>query len=282
MKMENELVQGSDQWKQWRKTAGIGGSEASICLGVNPWRTRHNLWLEKVGLTQGIEQNEAMRRGLELEPYARDWAERELGLSFIPTVRKSRTVDFMFGSADGWNEDNAVLLEIKSPMNGLHDKVPDYYLPQCYHLMVVFEVKKMLYMSFDGCHGKIIEVYKDDPYIENLIEAEREFWHHVQSFTEPELTDRDYIKREDKEYQEKLMVYLNNKEQAKKWKELEDRSKDELVSMTERNTICNGCKISQRTRQGNVDYRELTKQLEISEFVVSQYKKQPTTFWDIR
>lgn len=278
--MEIQLVQGSDEWKKWRKN-GLGGSDAPIVMQVSPWRSPHDLWLEKCGLKEAQPTTQAMQRGLNLEGAALEFAEREIGVKFSPTVRKSRNVPYIYASLDGISEDG-LAIEVKCPMRGLHDELPPHYLPQVQHQLFCIEAKMMLYMSFDGVQGKIIEVKRDDAYIEKLIEAERDFWHCVTSFTEPELSERDYIVRDDNEYRDKLMIYLNNRQNKQKWQELEDRSKEELIAMTSRNTQCMGVKIAQRARQGAVDYKTMTKDLDIGNDVITRYKKQPVKYWEIK
>src|SRR5512138_2400103 len=49
-----------------RKT-GLGGSDSPVVLGVSPFTTRKELWLEKMGLSEPKEESPAMRRGNFLE-----------------------------------------------------------------------------------------------------------------------------------------------------------------------------------------------------------------------
>lgn len=278
--MENQLVQGSDEWKKWRKN-GLGGSDAPIVMQVSPWRSPHDLWLEKCGLKEAQPTTQAMQRGLDLEGAALEFAEREIGVKFSPTVRKSRNVPFIYASLDGMSEDG-LAIEVKCPMRGLHDEIPSHYYPQVQHQLFCIEAKVMLYMSFDGVQGKIIEVKRDDAYIENLIEQEKQFWYHVQNFIEPELSERDYVKRNDPEYQEKLLIYLQNKHNAKMWDELAEKAKAELTAITTENTSCMGCKISKRVRVGNVDYKQLTSDLGVDADTLNKYRKPPINFWEVK
>lgn len=61
------------------RTTRIGASEAAAILGLSPYKTPYEVWLEK---TRRIEQwtgNEATRAGQRLEPLLLDHAERDLG-----------------------------------------------------------------------------------------------------------------------------------------------------------------------------------------------------------
>jgi putative phage-type endonuclease len=284
--METHLEPGSDSWKFYRSNS-IGASDAPIILGDSPYKTPHTLWCEKLGLKESTFTNSAMSRGVTLEPFARDWCERELGVDLPPIFMKHKSISFIHANLDGYNVEQGVCVEIKCGSRVEHEdaklgKSPKKYFAQFQHQLEVTGLKKMFYVSYDGESGIIVEIRRDDSYIENMIEEEKRFWTHVQNFVEPELSDRDYIKRDDKEYQEQLMIYLHNKKQAKHWKELEEQSKEIVTSMTETNTICNGCKILKRTMPGIVDYKKLTTDLDISPEVVNKYRKQPTSHWMIR
>lgn len=59
-----------EEWLAARKPY-IGGSEVAIILGLSPWKTPVDLWLEKTGRRQTEDTpSEAMRLGNELEDYA--------------------------------------------------------------------------------------------------------------------------------------------------------------------------------------------------------------------
>jgi putative phage-type endonuclease len=50
------------------RAKGIGSSDAPVILGVDPFRTPHDLWLQKTGRVPPVEENDAMRLGSVLEP----------------------------------------------------------------------------------------------------------------------------------------------------------------------------------------------------------------------
>ena len=57
-----------EAWLAERKS-GIGGSDAAAVLGVSPWRTPVDVWLDKTGRAPQKEETEAMRIGTELEDF---------------------------------------------------------------------------------------------------------------------------------------------------------------------------------------------------------------------
>ena len=60
-----------EEWLKYR-TQGIGGSDVSIIAGINPYKSVHQLWLEKTGQTQPEEgDSEYTHFGTLLEPIVR-------------------------------------------------------------------------------------------------------------------------------------------------------------------------------------------------------------------
>lgn len=66
-----------EEWKS-KRIKGIGGSDASTLIGMNPWKDNNTLWKEKKGLiipkdvlndaiTYGIEAEEPLRKLFELD-----------------------------------------------------------------------------------------------------------------------------------------------------------------------------------------------------------------------
>ena len=186
---EEELQQGSAEWLLWRKGivgAGeegaaeltLGGSEIAPLMYLSPYATPFDLYQQKMGLVQKEFSPYAikvMNRGTFLEPFARKFYEK--GNYFLWNGNKYEPVDrdevvtrqlcaihpeklWMRTSLDGLTEDNATVLEIKSPASlDNHTKqtkdgiVPAYRYPQLQWQIAVmrehFEgVEKVDYISF--------------------------------------------------------------------------------------------------------------------------------------
>ena len=63
-----------EDWLKGRESLhGIGGSDASAALGLNPWRTNLDLWEIKTGRKEApdISDNERVQYGQDAEPYLR-------------------------------------------------------------------------------------------------------------------------------------------------------------------------------------------------------------------
>jgi putative phage-type endonuclease len=99
MKIIEGLEQGTDEWLKFRQSH-LGASDASTVMGLNPWRTRKQLWEEKVlGWTQELNAN--MARGQMMEVFARAEYQLVTNLFVIPMVGESIMFPFISASFDG-------------------------------------------------------------------------------------------------------------------------------------------------------------------------------------
>ena len=82
-----------DEWLKGRADLhGIGGSDASAAIGMNPWRTNTDLWQIKTGRKKApdISDNERVHYGQEAEQYIRRLYqlkhEKDMEVQYIPDV----------------------------------------------------------------------------------------------------------------------------------------------------------------------------------------------------
>lgn len=256
MKILN-IEQGSPEWLALRKNK-IGASDAPVLMEVSPWRTPYQLWSEKMGLSE-TEQNQSMRRGLELEPIARQKFVDEIGYGVSPVVALHDSISYMLASFDGLSDSGEIAVEIKCPGREDHEMAMDgiiteKYVPQLQHQMEVADIDSMFYFSYSERSYKIIEINRDHKYIKDIIEKEKAFWDCMQNLEAPDLIDRDYIKMENPEWDEleKEWMYLsqfeNRKEQVRK----------RLIEIAQnKNARGNYIKLSKVMRKGNVDYKSV-------------------------
>lgn len=183
------LKQGSEEWLRFRRSH-ICASDASSILGCNPYKSILQLYEEKVfGFEQEI--NHFMSRGIELEAIALELFEKETGLTMFPAVVKHDSIDWMAASLDGLTIDRKKAVEIKCNGKKNHElalkgKVPNHYNAQIQHQLACTGLEFVYYYSFTGQDGVIIEVKRDQEFIEVMIEKEREFWNNLQALRPPE------------------------------------------------------------------------------------------------
>lgn len=183
-----------EQWLEYRRS-GIGGSDASTVVGLNPWSSPYVLFCDKMGALPEKDDSEAMRQGRDLEQYVADrWMER--------TGKRCRRNNFMWRStvwpwmlADIDREvvgENAGLECKTTSVYNRHDfasgEVPLTYYVQCQHYMAVMGFDRM-YLAVlvlnRGFYDFIIE--RDEEEIEALTAAEEEFWDRLQREEPPEI-----------------------------------------------------------------------------------------------
>lgn len=273
------------QWLNWRR-GGIGSSDAAVIVGVSPWRTPYQIWEEKLfGISDQVE-NSSMTRGKELEEKARRQFEDLMGVSVFPSNVVNPNTQWLRASLDGICPDEKVLVEIKCPNKDDHGmavakKIPEKYWPQCQHQLAVTGLPGMYYYSFDGSRGVVVEVARDQSYIDQLFQKEQEFWSLVLSRKPPELTDRDKLSMEDNhqwmELSEKWKEAVRN---LKDMEAAEKFLKDQLIEIANgRNSVGNGVSLSKSIVKGAVDCDRIVETYGIDK---EQYRKNPFTKWTIR
>ena len=67
-KIANVSKLSREEWLELRKK-GIGGSDAAAACGLNPWKSKAQLYFEKTGQSVKDIDNEILRQGRDLEDY---------------------------------------------------------------------------------------------------------------------------------------------------------------------------------------------------------------------
>lgn len=172
------------QWLKWRM-GGIGASEAPAVMNATPFSNPQKLWDLKTGRRAPEPVTYPMRRGIELEPKAREAYEAKTGIRMQTDVfLEHSNLRFIRASYDGINSYAERALEIKCPGRvdqavAAQGKIPEKYLWQCVHLAMVSNLPHVDYWSFDGRDGILVRYKRDEKLETELIEAETIFWWHV-------------------------------------------------------------------------------------------------------
>lgn len=200
IKIANKLDQGSRDWLTDR-ARGIGASETSILLGLSPWNTKFQLWMQKTGLGFSPSPNQfalrAMIRGNLAEPHGRKLFEAKMGCKFDPINLVHEELPYVKASLDGYNAEKKAILELKAPgKTGLADarkgKIPKYYYPQIQQQLLLAKADVCYYVVYDGESEIIVqEVKPDKAYQDMLIVEIKKFWKLVEAKTPPKLSVKD-------------------------------------------------------------------------------------------
>jgi putative phage-type endonuclease len=186
---------------------GIGGSDAAPALGISPWKSPLELFLDKREKRVGIGTLEAMRWGTLLEPVIRqEYSNLTRRVVRMPegTLRHPRH-KFMLAHVDGVTDDGRIF-EAKTARSAEGwgrtgtDEVPHHYLVQVQHYMAVSGLSAAdIAVLIGGSDFRIYEILADTELQGEIIEGEREFWKLVEDGTPPppnwDTIDIDLLKR---------------------------------------------------------------------------------------
>lgn len=179
-----DLAQGTPEWLAWR-SGGIGASDAPVIMGENPWKSVDELLATKLGLRGENEPNEAMLRGLQLEPEARDLYITKTGRTVSPACVQSLHYEWLRASIDGMTDVGDAIMEIKCGESAYRKvsqkrRIPDYYYGQVQHALAVTGLRAMDFWCYwPDKEPLIVVVPRDEEYIERLLKAELAFWQRV-------------------------------------------------------------------------------------------------------
>lgn len=275
-----DIEQGSPAWLALRKTK-ITATDSCIIMGASHWKTKTQLYYEKLSDETHTYTNERMQRGLDLEPMARDLFNLKVGFDMKPAVIVK---DWLMASLDGKDEDSGSILEIKCP--GEHDhaialagKTPEHYYPQLQHQMYVADVDFMYYFSFDGLDGAIVKVKRDDEYINKMLQECKKFYDCLINKTPPEPETDDYIIREDETWKECASKWMAVNSQIKALEAQEEKLRKQLVFLSgSSNAKGAGIYLCQIQRKGNIQYGDIP---ELKGVNLDLYRKPQSSNWRI-
>lgn len=195
-------VKDAEDHEKWleARALGIGGSDAAVIMGMNPYKSPYQLWLEKTGQAEApdLSHVQAVYWGSKNEANIADWFQETTGKK----VRKlgtlqSRSQPFMLANVDRAVMGEEAGLEIKTAgvsqaKKWKGDEIPDAYYCQCLHYLAVTGADRWYIAVLIGGNEalyKTVERNEDD--IKALIEAEAGFWKLVETKTPPPVDGSD-------------------------------------------------------------------------------------------
>ena len=190
-----------EDWLEVRKT-GIGSSDAAASVGLNPYKSQLELWIEKTGRDGSLpkidpkDEESPIFWGSILEPlvaafYTRRTDNRVRKINAVlqhPDPDKAWMLANIDREVIGAND--VQILECKTAgIQGSRlwkDGVPEYVQLQVHHqLAVTGKQAADVAVLIGGQHLEIHRIERDEGLIRNLIQLEREFWHYVETDTPP-------------------------------------------------------------------------------------------------
>lgn len=209
--IKKESNRPTEEWRELRRK-GIGSSDAAVILGLNPYKTPLELYLEKIG-EKPAEQEETLKLkfGIEVEPLIARMFEEKTGLIVRNDfkMRLHPQYPFIFANLDrtivSHNDSGPGILEIKTASEAYQktweDEVPPNYYVQIQHQMAVTGYKygyfAILFMGYTGIKDfMVIEVKRDDGFINDVLLPQLiDFWtNHVEKYNPPAPSNTDDLK----------------------------------------------------------------------------------------
>lgn len=280
--------------KEWhtRRLTGIGSSDAPIIMGVSPFMTRYELWLEKTGRGASRADTWATDKGKEMEKIARANYELEHNVDMPPREMVHSRLPYLRANLDGFG--NGIVLEIKCDGREDHQlalmgMVPEKYFPQVQHQMFVSGALKAHYYSFHAGKGALVEVPRDYEYIKTkLLPALDSFWKMVENNIEPPLSADDYKdinSGPDGTLAALVSNWINSKARFEKAKREEKEAREAVIERLTTNGDPHpkwrylDTTISKTVRKGNVDYNKIPALKEVD---LEQFRDKGTEYWTFR
>lgn len=190
------------------RRTGLGGSDCAVVFGLNPYRTRLQLYLEKIGELPpaDLSDNESVQWGVRLEDLvAQVYAER-MGVKVRRNNRTLRhpTMPFLMAHLDREVVGQDTLLECKTAGEYMSSQwgaemtaeVPQHYLMQCLHYMVVTGKSEAHLAALIGGNKHRIYVIKAADFQREMAAIPptlERFWQRIQNREPPSVSNLDDV-----------------------------------------------------------------------------------------
>ena len=180
----------SKDWHEARQ--GIGGSDISAVMDMNPWKSAYQLWAEKSGLIpDDLEPSMPMKLGTAFEPAIRQlFAEENKEWLTVHETGTWQSIEnpVMKANPDGiieWANGKLGVLEIKFTRQ-YWDDLPEYYNMQVQYYLAVLGLDTGVVVAVSGGDYREFEVKKDNTLIEAMKTRLRGFCDLLEANTPPD------------------------------------------------------------------------------------------------
>jgi len=220
-----------EAWLEARKL-GIGGSDAGAILGLNPYKSAYDVWLDKTRRSAPSMITAAMMRGITLEPVAAELYAEKTGRQLRrQPLKKHPEYPFIIGNVDRQilavgDVSSTGVLEIKCPglrtMANIKNRgLPDYMVAQIMHYLAVYGYEWGSFALFNAENWDIFhfDIEADPKLIEQIVQAEVDFWKYVEKDTPPPTEPVEAIEMPEVEG---ALIYVDGEEWIKAAKDFQE------------------------------------------------------------
>jgi len=197
-------------WLEKRRT-GIAVSDFSAILGLSPFKSPVQVYMDKIGLVEDREETLAMKLGRRLEPIIGELFTERTALQIVPgEITQHPTHPLILGTPDFLVVDRPAGMEAKTTAwaredewgEEMTDLVPMQYLIQCLGYLEITEREEwFLSLLVGGSRDfRIYRIPRNAEQQKRLIDFAENWWHqHVEKQVPPPLdataSSAAYLKR---------------------------------------------------------------------------------------
>lgn len=199
------------------RTQFIGGSDVAAILGFSPYRTRLQVWEEKVGITRPFEANNHTTRGTKLEAIAaNEYAEKYgVGLRRMNERVRHPSYPFLTALIDRRIVGRRALLELKCPSLGMFSKMKrtglgEDYICQMQHYLTLMDYDEGFWGVFCADQWEMLQVpvERDAKLGEDMVARLVAFWqNHVLTKIAPDAEEADEERLEVRRAEGEVALY---------------------------------------------------------------------------
>lgn len=193
-------LQKADKNVTENRSSYVGGSDVPVILGLSKYKTQYQLALEKAGIKEPeFISNPYIQFGNKMEPVIREYINTMNSLNFHPDTFIDKD-DMLRSNVDGIDDENQILLEIKThganPTEKVYEAQMQLYFHQTgcnYGWLAMYRRPGDFDLEFDKEYLEIKEIERDEGAIEKILDAIETFWIRVEYLKEnPKMTEREY------------------------------------------------------------------------------------------
>jgi putative phage-type endonuclease len=234
------------------RNLGIGGSDMPVILGLSQYKTPYQLYLEKIGEAQPVEEETQYQYwGNQLEGLLRDeFAKRNNVLVTTLDTVVHPEYAFLRGNLDGFIPEQNAVLEIKSSSQFMStvwgvsgtDEIPMQYLVQvAFYCMLTNADCAHVAVLIGGNDYREYKYTRDLALEETILKAAKRFWNCVVTKTPPapinQVDLRLMYPKHDPEktvtiseaIKEELTILASTKMKIKEFSEIEDKHRFNIM-----------------------------------------------------
>ena len=178
---------------------GLGGSDIAAILGISPWSTPLDIYLEKITDSISGSDNEALARGNRAESYVLDSYEADTGsiLERSPYTLQDKEYPFLFANIDAKLKDKNIIVEAKTTSDFVSewDDIPQYYKTQVAHYAYITNAERVhVPVLFSKWQYKCFTYERDIKFEKEIRTKAMWFWiNHVKKKIPPDPINIDDI-----------------------------------------------------------------------------------------